>query len=153
MDASSEKRHALLLTASELNTALAALRAWALIKPEARPQVVVECFEPLGFVDADALAEHLNTAAVVRVGIRVEGGIVQSVFADAPVDALIVDYDTDSSDDESIYAVPQGDGTTSRAWIYQDAAPAMPEELDRLYALIDAGGDAEDHGVTRCATE
>lgn len=147
MDRSSEKRHALVLTERELNTTLAALRAWALLKPEARPAIVVECFADGGFVDADFLAEHLNTGAGVRVGIRLEGGIVQSVFADAPIDALVIDYDVDTMDEDSIYDVPQGDGTTSRAWLYEERAPAMPDELDRLYALVCARTEMAEEGA------
>lgn len=39
---------------------------------------------------------------VIRVVIHVEGGIVQDVFADAPVAVIVVDYDVEGADPEEL---------------------------------------------------
>ena len=41
----------------------------------------------------------------MRVVIVVEGGIVQAVFADAPVEAVLVDHDTESVDEAEITVI------------------------------------------------
>ena len=50
----------------------------------------------------------------LRLLITVEGGLVQSVSSNIPIDAtyVILDYDTEGADPEDIVAVPQGEGLT-----------------------------------------
>lgn len=42
-----------------------------------------------------------------RLVIVMEGGVIQSVVADKPVDVMVVDYDTDGADPARLRSVPQ----------------------------------------------
>lgn len=73
-----------------------------------------------------------------RVCIRMEGGLVQSVFSDVPMNFIGIDYDTDGADDDEVFPMPQGDGRTSDCFLSQYPADVMPEEVARIVAAIEA---------------
>ena len=67
-----------------------------------------------------------------RLFITVEGGVIQDVNADTPIDVRIIDYDKEYSDGNFV-PVSQGDGTTERAlvsdWSADTSDPARVAEI------------------------
>lgn len=53
------------------------------------------------------------------IAVVLEGGLVQSIVSDEPAligrSVLMIDYDTDGTDEEDLVAVPQGEGRHSWA--------------------------------------
>ena len=78
-----------------------------------------------------------------HIGIRLEGGVVQSVFTDRPMDVIVIDYDTDGSDPDDVFDMPQDDGSTSECLVSEYPADVMPEECRRIREALDARDDAE----------
>ena len=64
-----------------------------------------------------------------RIGIRIEGGIVQSAFTQDPnlpeMELVVVDCDTDGAGESELTAIPQGDGTSCPAVV-------SVQRIDRL---------------------
>lgn len=77
------------------------------------------------------------------VGIRLEGGVVQSVFSDAPADYFVIDYDTDGAADDELTPVPQDGGGETDALVSRGTADVMPEHVASLTAAFDAWDAAE----------
>jgi len=46
-----------------------------------------------------------------RIVVHLEGGLVQSVSSNSPIDAevVVIDYDTEGAEQEEIHRVPQSD--------------------------------------------
>lgn len=89
--------------------------------------------EGLSFAEAEAALAKASTPTP-EVGIRLEGGAIQSIWADQPLNVLVVDYDTEdgSVGEEDLYDLPQDDGRTSECIIHEYAADVMPEENTRI---------------------
>lgn len=75
-----------------------------------------------------------------RIGVRIEGGVIHAMFADAPVQVTVIDYDDDGGDQDAYVHVPQGDGSTARAYasvwtpeISADAAEALEVAIERAW--------------------
>lgn len=64
-----------------------------------------------------------------RVVIAVEGGVVQTVCADGPVDVLIIDYDTEGVPDRDIGTSPGGD----RCVFFRPVVLESRHETDECY--------------------
>lgn len=74
-----------------------------------------------------------------RVTITVEGGVIQAVEADAPVDVLVVDYDSEGCSEEDIRRVGNGDALVA-AW----PAHVNPDNIARIFR---EAGDSADFGA------
>lgn len=79
-------------------------------------------------------------AIAPRVVLIVEGGLVSHVLADAPVDVLVLDYDTQGTTEaENIVQVPQIDGTNeghTEPAMFLDFTPVhAPEVVHQLFNL------------------
>jgi hypothetical protein len=70
------------------------------------------------------------------VMIRIEGGVVQGIFADQPVRAFIIDYDIDGSTPEELTAIPQDEGWTEDACAWEAKVDVMPETVAELVTVI-----------------
>lgn len=61
------------------------------------------------------------------IAVVMDGGIVQTVVADHPgflhLDVIVIDYDTEGVEDESLSRIAQGDGSYVEAYTY-----SMPVE-------------------------
>lgn len=79
-------------------------------------------------LSGDTLMAYPLAAPAVQVGIRIEGGRVQSVFTDVPGTATVIDYDTDGCEDAELVTI---DGR-SKASVTQHATDVMPDEFTRL---------------------
>src|SRR5262249_48272758 len=76
----------------------------------------------------------------VRICINVEGGVIQSIFADRNgVSAVVVDYDAE--DEENPTPVPQEDGTTAPAIVAEWVVGVLPADVDMLFK---AAGSPQD---------
>ncbi|MGH8156586.1 MAG: hypothetical protein ACREPQ_00570 [Rhodanobacter sp.] len=96
-------------------------------------------------IDADILRwlreEYVPHAAVPpagEIGIRMEGGVIQSVWTDRPMDVVVIDYDTEGCSADELFDMPQDDGRTSECIVQEYAADVMPEECQRIRAALDA---------------
>lgn len=88
------------------------------------------------------LAEHGMSSP--RVGIRMEGGIVQSVFADRAVQVDVIDYDTEGSDPERLFLLDQDDGSEEACFINRYDAAVLPDEFTAIdQALAEGPADRE----------
>lgn len=89
---------------------------------------------------ANALHEsvkRLNAAPVVpapaaEVGIRLEGGVIQSIWSNRPMNVLVIDYDTEGRPDDELFDLPQDGGGTSECAIEEFSAVVMPDENERI---------------------
>lgn len=80
----------------------------------------------------NAAREYLQQPAPVRVFITMEGGLIQDVTADGPVEVVSADFDIDATDDERA-DIPQPDGTTQPAYCIQWTADEWTEQVERAY--------------------
>jgi len=51
--------------------------------------------------------------------IIIVGGIITSVLCNTHIDITVVDYDTDSGDEEDFKEIPQSDGSIEPAYVYK----------------------------------
>jgi hypothetical protein len=65
---------------------------------------------PMDATGLDGLCEALNGDCMPRVVIVMDGGLVQEVIADQPLEVTVIDYDAEGSDPEDLRKVPQGNG-------------------------------------------
>jgi hypothetical protein len=78
-----------------------------------------------------------------RIYIYVEGGIIQSIIADQPVDLLVLDGDVEGDEDEKEWKdYPDGDPFTARkAWAEVDVSRKCVNHMfnqDDLYRVKNA---------------
>lgn len=80
--------------------------------------------------------------AAPRVVVVLDGGLVQDVLADVPVDCVKIDYDTEGADRADLWPVPQ-DGTegdrpaSSEAFISHFGVEVSPERVALLFLTAD----------------
>jgi hypothetical protein len=74
-----------------------------------------------------AVPEH------VRVIVGVEGGIVQGVSSNVPIELLVLDYDVDGAED--VIEVPQSDGTRTRSRVIPHEVLVEPNWVREVFAL------------------
>lgn len=85
----------------------------------------------------------------VRIAIIMDGGNIQAVLtAGVPVEYVTVDYDVDGSSDDETREVPQGDGTTERAFVHANAADSDGPFVVRAFELA-----ADNNRCTRCGAD
>ena len=55
----------------------------------------------------------------MRIGVTLEGGLVQSIFSDQELDIEVVtiDYDTEGTEDWELTDIEQEDGSTEQACV------------------------------------
>jgi hypothetical protein len=71
-----------------------------------------------------------------KIVITVEGGVVQSVMAERPVQVLSVDYDAQGTAEEELADLPQEDGTCAPAIVGISEAEVNPRRVAELSYLI-----------------
>jgi hypothetical protein len=105
----------------------------------------------------DAHGETQLATRPPRVLVHLDGGLVQDIIADAPVHAVVIDYDVEGADVAELFDVPQAGGSISEAcrgdWgiikpgdgdaSFIDGAlaaqPTDPEAHAAMWAAIDKG--------------
>ena len=110
--------------------------------------------------DTTTAGETAQSEATPRVVPAVEGGVVQSILADVPVRAYVVDYDIDGTEPESLTEIPQISKASSRtehAVAHASSVDVVPVRVAELIAAIDAPRSATAAAVlppgTRVAEE
>ena len=85
--------------------------------------------------DIDNIKRHINfhepcgecgtvtPLTTPKIVIVMEGGIINDVLSTHDVDAVMIDYDTEGSEPDEIRKIPQGDGTTEKAYV-RDLEPS-----------------------------
>lgn len=86
----------------------------------------------------DEVNGQLLAPASGQIGIRLEGGAIQSVWADRPMDVVVIDYDAGDRPGEELFDMPQEDGRTSQCFVEEYAVSVMPEECQRIRAALDS---------------
>lgn len=72
-----------------------------------------------------AMAVLSSTAPTTpRIVIVMDGGVIQNIFADAPVEVLTVDYDTEGTPDDELCPMPDRVVSTGEPQDYTDKAIA-----------------------------
>lgn len=90
--------------------------------------------------DAALAGPTMSTSAPGQIGIRLEGGVIQSIFTDRPMDVTVIDYDTEDRDEEDrLFDMPQKDGGTSQCVIHEYPSAVMPDECRRIRDALTAG--------------
>lgn len=90
-----------------------------------------------------ALRERVKTEEPPRpqVGLRIEGGIIQSAFSDVPVDLSEIDYDCEGSNEDELFPMPQDDDNTTTftlCHLREYSTAVMPVEIKRIVEAIEA---------------
>jgi len=84
----------------------------------------------------------------VKICIIIEDGLVQFILsAGVPVEAVVIDYDTEGADDSELKDVPQADGSTQPAFVR--GALVEDDEEARAFTMRAhdlAGSDDDDDG-------
>lgn len=75
---------------------------------------------------------------VIRVVIHVEGGIVQEVFADAPVAVIVVDYDVEGADPEELGQPPYHTISDDPAHVSVEAARPWEDLHEEVRAAAES---------------
>ncbi|MNP09310.1 hypothetical protein D3C76_1014120 [compost metagenome] len=70
-----------------------------------------------------------------KIVIVLEGGLVQNIVAEEPVEVLVIDYDAEGADEDEITAVPQDNGGTADAVLSLREVEVNPTEVAELFAL------------------
>ena len=86
----------------------------------------IEELEALGAFLALASADAARLEAPVRIVCEVEDGLLQSVYADRPVDVIKMDFDTEGADPDEIERVPLYGVGSAHAWVDEYAATCTP---------------------------
>jgi hypothetical protein len=74
-----------------------------------------------------------------HIFIHIRGGLVEDVLSQTPLDFTIIDYDIQGAEADSIVPLPQGDGTTQRAYVSaQSASILAPQRAEELHHICDA---------------
>jgi hypothetical protein len=74
-----------------------------------------------------------------RLFINIEGGIVQSVVSDVPMEIVKIDYDAEGSGpDEGVVEFDQGDGHTAPAFVTIGSTYVDPKEVNRVFEAAKA---------------
>ena len=105
---------------------------------------VQESLKAARVVVPEALVRELGDAEPTRVGIRLEGGAIQSVFSTAPAQVDVINYDLDDAppqgyetDTHLVGAFPRSDGGWNECVLVRYDADVMPAEfpkIDRAFA-------------------
>jgi len=71
-----------------------------------------------------------------KVIIHLEGGLVQWVYSDTPMDVLIMDSDTDGADPDEIIKYHDMDGDEGEAVFHYDIPNANPKETKWVKSVM-----------------
>lgn len=78
----------------------------------------------------------------IKIVIACDGGLVQDVTANIPMEYAMVDYDVEGADTDRLTAIPQVDviGTPKQddvwAYAYIGNADVLPERVDQIFNVL-----------------
>ena len=67
-----------------------------------------------------------------RLVITTDGGLVQSIVSDLPLQPTVIDYDVEGADPDTLTAVDQADGSTSPASVSSRGCEVNPAAINRM---------------------
>ena len=76
---------------------------------------------PMDATGIDFLCEALNGDWMPRVVITMDGGLVQEIISDQPLEVTVIDYDAEGSDPDDLRKVPQGEDEPDELAAIRDA--------------------------------
>ncbi|HZK93131.1 MAG TPA: hypothetical protein VFC67_02905 [Prolixibacteraceae bacterium] len=72
-----------------------------------------------------------------KIIIVMEGGCITSVLSTDNIDVTIIDYDTEGCDEENFKPIPQGEGETAMAYVYEGKLLEInPERISEILTSI-----------------
>lgn len=76
----------------------------------------------------------------MRILVHIDGGIVQSVSSDSPLDAevVVIDYDVEGADEEDLDLVPQSDDPTDVEFAYIQRRDKVEITAHHITEYLDA---------------
>ncbi|MDQ1090665.1 hypothetical protein QE400_000078 [Xanthomonas sacchari] len=127
---------------------LRAQKSKALREAGLHPSTQIFTAHDFGIPAIDALLQRLDAepsatdvdvdhSAPGEVGIRIEGGVVQTVWSDRALNVTVIDYDVDDVPADQLTELPQDEaGTTAECVVSQFASSVMPLECDRINRAV-----------------
>lgn len=95
-----------------------------------------------------AMHEPDARPALIKIGVTLQGGMVQDVYSPhqlAGVEVVVIDYDTDGTDDGDLSEVEQDSGDWEDAVVHRHDLGAQPM-CSKIPAIRDKEGDEADAG-------
>lgn len=71
-----------------------------------------------------------------RVAVFMDGGLIQEMYSDSPVEVMKIDLDIEGAEDEELTPYPDREGSTNKAYISLECSkdyPASQVEEDEEY--------------------
>lgn len=92
-----------------------------------------------------------------RVGIRLEGGVIQSIFCNQEVSVVVINYDVEDAappegyedPDHRVCDLDQGDGTSEECVLIRWEADVLPDEFPRIDSAFAAELEEEESAGAR----
>jgi len=104
----------------------------------ARPKLQTYPVQRHGKTIRVTIPENEPEPPLPQVVITLEGGLVQDILSSVPVDAAVIDYDSEGADLDDITPIPQTPNPgTEDACASIRAVDVMPERVAELWAVID----------------
>jgi hypothetical protein len=73
-----------------------------------------------------------------QIVILMEGGLIESVMASKEADIYLIDFDTAGADQAAVADIPQGDGSTVKAYVCRPSIKVNEERTAELITTIAA---------------
>jgi len=73
----------------------------------------------------------------VKVVIVMDGGLIQNIVTSEDAEIMVIDYEKDDYEPEDMIDMPQVDGTTAKAHIYEYPPEVDKDEAGRCFAAFD----------------
>lgn len=72
-----------------------------------------------------------------RVVIILDGGIVQDILSDVPIDAIVIDYDVEGIEKYRLTQIPQTpDASMEPAYTVEEVVEVMPKRVAELFRVV-----------------
>ena len=73
---------------------------------------------------------------MARIVIVVEGGVVQEVLSDEPIECMVIDHDTDGVDEDRLVTFHPGEGKPFQAVAHIWKASVMPDLVATCFGQL-----------------
>jgi len=72
-----------------------------------------------------------------KVVITLDGGIVQDILSDVPIDVIVIDYDVEGIEEDRLTQIPQTpDASMEPAYTVEQSANVMPKRVAELFRVV-----------------
>jgi hypothetical protein len=73
---------------------------------------------------------------MMKVVIVCDGGLVQEVLSDGPVEYCVIDYDVEGTDEGWLSKIPQSEGKTADAYAYSGLASRRSYRVKEIFKAV-----------------